>query len=161
MTSSWSAHAHDTVTVIGAQKIPFVVQCIFYQLPMKRNSLAAEVYVSYIKNLFLKLILQIDIVSTSREIGLTWVPLNLIDDKSTLAQVMACCQATSHYLTPCWSSSVPPCGVTRPQCVNMYQNKIHRPQSSNHNTIQYNTMLHAAVQLQLRTSIRVLAHQIP
>ena len=35
---------------------------------------------------------------------------------NTLVQVMAwCCQATSHYLSQCWPSSVSPYGVTRPQ----------------------------------------------
>ena len=32
-----------------------------------------------------------------------WIPLNPIDDKWTLIQVMACChQAKSHYLRQCW-----------------------------------------------------------
>ena len=45
--------------------------------------------------------------------------LGLTDDKSTLVQVMAWCrQATSHYLSQCWSSSMSPCGVIRQQWVN-------------------------------------------
>ena len=40
-------------------------------------------------------ILRIGIVSTSCKIGLRWVPKNLIDDRSTLVQVM------SHYLRQC------------------------------------------------------------
>ena len=45
--------------------------------------------------------------------------LRIIDDKSTLVQVMAWCQqATSHYLSPCWPGSTSPYGVTRPQGVN-------------------------------------------
>ena len=44
--------------------------------------------------------------------------LDLTDDKSTLVQVMAWCrQATSHYLSQCWSRSLSPYGVTRPQWV--------------------------------------------
>ena len=44
--------------------------------------------------------------------------LDLTYDKSTLVQVMAWCrQATSHYLNQCWPRSLPPYGVTRPQCV--------------------------------------------
>ena len=44
--------------------------------------------------------------------------LNLTDDKSTLVQVMAWCrQATSHYLSQCWPSSMSPYSVTRPQWV--------------------------------------------
>ena len=43
--------------------------------------------------------------------------LNLTDDKSTLVQVMAWCrQATSHYLSQCWSRFLSPYGVTRPYC---------------------------------------------
>ena len=43
--------------------------------------------------------------------------LDLTDDKSTLAQVMAWChQATSHYLSQCWPRSMSPY-VTRPQWV--------------------------------------------
>ena len=54
----------------------------------------------------------------SREIALRWMLLDLIDDKSTLVQVMAWCrQATSHYLNQCWPSSVLPYGITRPQWV--------------------------------------------
>ena len=48
-----------------------------------------------------------------------WMSLYLIDDKSTLVQVMAWCRpATSHYLSQCWPRSLPPYGVTRPQWVN-------------------------------------------
>ena len=46
--------------------------------------------------------------------------LDLTHDKSILVQVMAWChQATSHYLSQCWPSSMLPYGVaTRPQVVN-------------------------------------------
>ena len=44
--------------------------------------------------------------------------LGLTDDKSTLVQVMAWCrQATSHYPSQGWPSSMWPCGVIRPQWV--------------------------------------------
>ena len=36
----------------------------------------------------MKFVFGIDILSTSREIGLTWVPQNPIDDASILVQVM-------------------------------------------------------------------------
>ena len=40
------------------------------------------------------------------------------DDNWTLVQVMAWCrQATSHYLSQCWSRSMSPYGITRPQWV--------------------------------------------
>ena len=47
------------------------------------------------------------------------MPQDLTDDRSTLVQVMAWCrQATSHYLSQCWLSSLSPYGVARPQWVN-------------------------------------------
>ena len=56
------------------------------------------------------------------EIGLRGMPLDLTDDKSTSAQVMAWChQATSHYLSQCWPRSLSPYGITRPQWVNTPQ----------------------------------------
>ena len=52
----------------------------------------------------------------SSEIALRWTSLDLKDDKLTLVQVMAWfCQATSHYLNQCWTRSLLPYGVTRPQ----------------------------------------------
>ena len=54
----------------------------------------------------------------SYEIALRWMPQDLTDDKSTLVQVMASGQATSHYLSQCWPRSMSPYGVTRLQWVN-------------------------------------------
>ena len=52
------------------------------------------------------------------EIALRWISMNPADDKSALVQVMAWCrQATSHYLSQCWLSSLSPYGITRPQWV--------------------------------------------
>ena len=43
---------------------------------------------------------------------------DLIEDKSTLVQVMAWChQAPSHYLSQCWPRSMSPYGITRSQWV--------------------------------------------
>ena len=40
---------------------------------------------------------------------------HVVDDKSTSAQVMACCLAApSHYLSQCWPRSLSPYGITRP-----------------------------------------------
>ena len=48
------------------------------------------------------------------------MPQDLSDDKSTLVQVVAWCrQATSHYLSQCWPSSMSPYGITRPQWVKL------------------------------------------
>ena len=52
--------------------------------------------------------------------------LDFTDDQSALAQVMAWChQATSHYLNQCWSRSLSPYGVTRPQCYIMVTDLTH------------------------------------
>ena len=61
----------------------------------------------------------IDGWSISCKVVLKWMPINLIDGKSTLVEVMAWCrQATSHYLSLCWPRSQLPYGVIRPQWVN-------------------------------------------
>ena len=60
--------------------------------------------------------LLIGIFKSSYDNVLRWMPQDLIDDKSTLLQVMAWChQATSHYLNQCWPRFPTPYGVTRPQ----------------------------------------------
>ena len=66
-----------------------------------------------------KVILPIYGWGTSCDIALRWMSLDLADDESTLVQVMAWCrQATSHYLSQCWPSSMSPYGITRPQWIN-------------------------------------------
>ena len=37
-----------------------------------------------------------------------------------------CHQATNHYLSQCWPSSLSPYGVTRPQCVNVNTRRAHK-----------------------------------
>ena len=64
----------------------------------------------------LKPILVIDGWSVSSEIALSQMSLDLTDDKPILVQVMAWChQATSHYLSQWWHSSMSPYGLTWPQ----------------------------------------------
>ena len=47
--------------------------------------------------------------------------MELTNDKSTLIQILAWCrQATSHYLSQCWSNYLSPFGVTRAQWANSY-----------------------------------------
>ena len=54
----------------------------------------------------------------SCEIALRWIPLDLVEDKSTSVQAMAWCpQASSHCLSQCWSRYMSPYGVTRAQRV--------------------------------------------
>ena len=75
-----------------------------------------------------KLYSMIDCWVISCEIAVRWMPFDLTDDKSTLVQVMAWCrQATSHYLSQCWSRSMSPYGVTRPQWVNTSSPEIPKP----------------------------------
>ena len=82
------------------------------------NSLAPGRSECDLKNVIFNLVLLIGIFS-SHDNALRWMPQDLTDDKSTLVQVMAWCrQATSHYLSRCWLSSLLPYGVSRPQWVN-------------------------------------------
>ena len=71
-----------------------------------------------LKNVILNLASLIGIFKSSYDNVLRWMPQDLIDDKSTLVQVMVWCrQAPSHYLNQCWPRSPTPYGVIRPQCV--------------------------------------------
>ena len=65
-----------------------------------------------------KPVLWFDILWTSCKIAVGWMPQNPFDYKSTLVLVMAWYHhAASHYLNQCWSTSLIPCGITRPQWV--------------------------------------------
>ena len=47
-----------------------------------------------------------------------WIPQNPANEKSTLVQVLSWCrQATSHYLSLCWSRFMSPYGIFRPQWI--------------------------------------------
>ena len=60
----------------------------------------------------------IDGCGVSCEIALRCISMDLPDDNSALVQVMAWCrQATSHYLSLSWPSSLTPYGVSKPQWV--------------------------------------------
>ena len=64
-------------------------------------------------------------MAESCEITHKWMSLHLTDDQSILVPVMAwCCQATSHYLSQCWLSSMSLDGITRPQWVKYNWNKF-------------------------------------
>ena len=68
----------------------------------------------------------IDGWGSSCEIVLRWMLLDLIEDKSTLVQVITWSpQATSHYLSQCWSRSMSPYGITRPQWVKARTRILH------------------------------------
>ena len=86
------------------------------------NSLAPGKFELNFRYLIFQIISVIDGWVISCELDLRWMSLNLTDDKSTLVQVMAWCrQATSHYLSQCWTRTLSPYGVTRPQWVKWYQ----------------------------------------
>ena len=79
------------------------------------NSLAPGKFQLNLRHVIFK---QIDGSRIRCEIALIWMSLDLIDDHSTMVQVMAWCrQATSNYLSQCWPKSLSPYGVTRPQWV--------------------------------------------
>ena len=51
--------------------------------------------------------------------SLSWIPLNLTNDKWALFQAVAWCrQATSHFMNQCWPKSMSPYGVTKPRWYN-------------------------------------------
>ena len=87
--------------------------------------------------------------------------LNLIDDKSTLVKVMACChQATSHYLSQSWPRSMLPYGVTRPQWVSrkvsIFNRNTKYPQTSSirHTKSQNLNVSHLILQLSLPNPLK-------
>ena len=64
--------------------------------------------------LMLQLILSFNVWNNYCEISLRWTSEELVDNKSTVGQIMAWChQVTSYYLTQFWSSSLMSYGVTR------------------------------------------------
>ena len=69
-------------------------------------------------------------MSVSCEIADMWMQQDSTDDESTLVQVMACRQATSHYLDVCWPSSVLPYGVTRVNELTAFSNILREMAAS-------------------------------
>ena len=70
------------------------------------------------KSVVFNLVLLIGVFRSSYDNALRCMPRDLTDDKSTLVQVMAWCrQATSHFVSQFWLSSLSPYGVARPQWV--------------------------------------------
>ena len=74
----------------------------------------------HFKTAIFNTIVLIGIFTSSKDNALRWMPWDLTNDKSALVQVMAWCrQATSHYLSQCWPSSMSPYGVNKPQWINL------------------------------------------
>ena len=85
------------------------------------NSLAPGRPRSHFKSTIFNLVLLIAIFTSSKDNALRQMWRDLTNDKSTLVQVMAWYhQATSHYLSQCWPSSMSQYGVNRPQWVNIW-----------------------------------------
>ena len=79
------------------------------------NSLAPRRSECDSKNVNFNLVLLIGIFRSSHDNVLQWMPQDLTDDKSRLVQLMAWCrQATSHYMSQCWISSLSLYSVARP-----------------------------------------------
>ena len=88
-------------------------------IPYQFNSLVPGRLGCHFKTAIFNLVLLIGFFRSSDDYAPRWMPWDLTDDESTLGQVMVWCrQATSHYLSQCWPSSMSPYGVTRPQWVN-------------------------------------------
>ena len=80
------------------------------------NSLAPGACGSNVKSMIFKFIIQ----NSGMRITFRWMPHNLINEKSTLVQVMAwCSEATSHYLIQCWPNSLLLFCINRPQWVKL------------------------------------------
>ena len=97
----------------------YVLPRIKYVLPRpwKKHvfySLVPEKFEWHFRYVIVQIIPVIDGWGISCELALRWMSLNLTDDKSTLVQVMVWCrQATRHYLSKFWDSSLSPYGVAR------------------------------------------------
>ena len=97
------------------------------------NSLVSGRPGCHFKTAIFNIVLLIGIFTSSNDYALRWMPWDLAGDKSTLVQVMAWCrQATSHYLSQCWPSSMSTYGVTRSQRVQVFC--IVTKFNSQHNT---------------------------
>ena len=93
---------------------------IKYKYIITFYSLAPGRHRCHFKTAIFNLVLLIGIFTSSNYNALRWMPRDLPDDKSTLVLVMTWCrQATSHYLSQCWPSSMSPIDITRPQWVNL------------------------------------------
>ena len=126
-TTFWSLQMYDLQVPSGAYEkqmshIDGQLQAIEENREMVSvfNPLAPGRPRCHFKTAIFNLILLIGIFTSTKYNALRWMPWDLTYDNSTLVQVMAWCrQATSHYLSQCWPSSMSPYGVTKPQWVNI------------------------------------------
>ena len=119
--SQWYNIARAGVELIKRQSTPHP-RCSKFNV----NSLAPGKFKWNFRHVIFKQILVINGWGISCEIALIWMSLDFTDDQSTSVQVMAWCrQATSHYLSQCWPTSLSPYGVTRPQWVKLIKDNPH------------------------------------
>ena len=79
------------------------------------------------KSVFSEQILRVKFMNTSCEIVLGRLAKNTFADNSIMVQVMACChQATSHYLSQCWSKFMASLGHEE-FIVHLYEWHIQQP----------------------------------
>ena len=119
LSHSPEKYCYPWLVTLILKRIPCVGSTVAADISL--NSLAPGRFERNLRKVLFKLILMIGGLGIFCKIALRWMSTDLIDDKSTLVQVMAWChQATSHYLNLCWPRSVSPYGVTRPQWVKSY-----------------------------------------
>ena len=133
---SWVGPAHYDVHWRQQHNVGELLHCLHIALSTVKylqrrkwvNSLVPGRCGNNFKSMIFKLTVQNSSWSTGWETALRIMPHNLINDKSTLVQVMAwswCRQTTSHYLSQYWPSSMSPYGITR-------HNNILRPELHGH-----------------------------
>ena len=126
----WHYHGYGTITAIFKHCCGRIASCYAHIIHLTVNSLASGKFEWNFRYVLFKWISVIDGWGISCEIALIWMSLDFTDDPPTLVQVMAWCrQATSHYLSLCWPTSLMPYGATRPQWVNWI---LHIAQLTSH-----------------------------
>ena len=109
---------------------PQWVKCEYTELALSflrlyfLNSLSRGRFGSNFINVIFKLIIQNSSMDNHCKFDgeMKWMPQTLINEKSTLIQVMTWCrQVTSHYLRQCWLRLMLTYGITRPQWVKIWK----------------------------------------
>ena len=114
---TWTKVDLPLMTFCGIQVCSIYMQLL--------NSLAPKKFEWNLRHVIFKYILVIDDWDMSCAIDLIWMSLDSTDHQPTLVQVMDWCrQATSHYLSQCWSRSLSSYGVARPEWVKILIHEI-------------------------------------
>ena len=122
------------------------------------NSLVPTIFEWNFTWVIFKIILAVYGWCISCEMALKFISLDLADDKSALVQVMAWCrQATSHYLSQCWPSSMSPYGVVRLQWVNVKTSWLTAP---SHYIEHFSFLVYIIVKIKLQLISKWCMHQL-